>query len=349
MTESREGSPHPGRVVVVDDDAEIRRLIATLLRRAGHTVYLAPDGAAALELVRRERPDVIISDVMMPNVNGFELCRALKADRETRLIPVVLVTGSSEREHRLEGIEAGADDFLGKPIDGEELRARIHSLVRLKRFTDELDSAESVILCLGITVEARDVYTSGHCERMAAYSAAFGVHLGLPEEEIAALHRGGYLHDVGKIGVPDAVLLKPGRLTDDEFAVMKRHPVIGESLCGNVRSLRLVKPIVRHHHERLDGSGYPDGLGGDAIPRLAQIAGIIDVYDALTSDRPYRRRLPTEAAYAELRREAQAGWRSVPLVESFIALAQTDGFEVVIPQDSTGPTPLGLARFPASL
>jgi putative two-component system response regulator len=246
------------------------------------------------------------------------------------------VTGAAEREHRLKGIAVGADDFLGKPIDGVELRARVHSLVRLKRFTDDLDSAESVILCLGVTVEARDGCTSGHCERMAAYSAAFGVHLGLPEEEIAALHRGGYLHDVGKIGVPDAVLLKPGRLTDDEFAVMKRHTVIGESVCGNIRSLRLVKPIVRHHHERLDGSGYPDGLRGDAVPRLAQITGIIDVYDALTTDRPYRQRLSTEVAFAELRREAQAGWRSTRLVESFVALAQTDRFKAATPQDSTG-------------
>ena len=312
-----------GRVVVADDLDQTREAMTELLERDGHLVSSAPDGAAALELVLRERPDVVVSDVMMPNMNGFELCKAVKADGATRLIPVVLVTGAIERQHRLNGIDAGADDFLTKPVDGEELKARVRSLVRLKRFTDELDSAESVILSLGVTVEARDGYTSGHCERMAAYTAAFGVHLGLADDQVAALRRGGYLHDVGKVGIPDSILLKPGRLTDDEFAVMKRHPIIGESVCGDLRLLRPVRSIVRHHHERLDGSGYPDGLRGDAIPLLAQITGIVDVYDALTVNRPYRGRVDTATAYAELRQEAQRGWRSPQLVESFIALAQS--------------------------
>jgi putative two-component system response regulator len=312
-----------GRVVVADDLEQSRGPMTELLEHDGHVVYSAPDGEAALELVIRERPDVVVSDVMMPNMNGFELCRAVKADRATRLIPVVLVTGATERQYRLKGIDAGADDFLIKPVDGEELKARVRSLVRLKRFTDELDSAESVILSLGVTVEARDGYTSGHCERMAAYAAAFGSHLGLAGEQVAALRRGGYLHDVGKIGIPDAILMKPGPLTSDEFEVMKRHPIIGESVCGDLRLLRPVKSIVRHHHERLDGSGYPDGLRGEDVPLLAQITGIVDVYDALTVNRPYRSRVHTDAAYSELRREAQRGWRSLDLVEAFIALAQS--------------------------
>jgi putative two-component system response regulator len=312
-----------GRIVVVDDTAETRRFVETIIRRDGYTVYAAEDGAAALDLIRRECPDVVISDVLMPKINGIDLCRRLKSDRDTRLIPVILVTGSTEREYRIAGIEAGADDFLTKPVDVQELRARLGSLVRLKRFTDDLESAESVIVSLGAAVEARDGHTRGHCERMASLAAAFGTHLGLRGEEIAALHRGGFLHDVGKIGVPDAILLKPGRLSDDEFAIMKLHTVIGEAVCGELRSLRLVRPIVRSHHERLDGSGYPDGLCGDGIPLLAQIIGIVDVYDALTSDRPYRKRLPDAAAYAELRREAHAGWRNPQLVESFITLVET--------------------------
>ena len=314
-------------VAVIDDNPEIRGVIANLLKRDEYVVFTANDGAAGLELVRRERPDVIISDVMMPHLDGFELCRTLKADRATRLTPLILVTGNTERQYRLKGIEAGADDFLTKPVDAAELSARVRSLVRLKQFTDDLDSAESVILSLGATVEARDASTSGHCERMAAYAAAFGAHLGLSQEEVAALHRGGYLHDVGKVGVPDAVLLKPGRLTSDEFAIVKRHTVVGEAVCGDFRSLRLVRPIVRHHHERLDGSGYPDGLHGDRVPLLAQIVGIVDVYDALTTDRPYRQRLPVESALSELRREAQAGWRSAQLVESFITLSKTGRLE----------------------
>jgi putative two-component system response regulator len=323
------------RVVVVDDHETSRDAMAGILTRDGCVVSSAADGEAGLELVIRERPDVVVSDILMPKLDGFELCRRLKANYETRLTPVVLITGAGERDFRLRGIEVGADDFLVKPVSSEEMRARIRSLVRVKRITDELESAESVLLSLGATVEARDGYTRGHCDRLAAYSVAFGRSLGLSEEEIAALRRGGYLHDVGKIGVPDSVLLKPGRLTDDEFAAMRRHPVIGESVCGDLRSLRLVRPIVRYHHERLDGSGYPDGLHGDSIPLLAQITGIVDVYDALTTDRPYRRAMSREAAFAELRRESEAGWRSIHLVDAFLALALSGQFGALPPTART--------------
>ncbi len=238
-------------------------------------------------------------------------------------MPVVLVTGLGEREDRIAGIDAGADDFLTKPVDAQELKARVRSLVRLKRFTDDLDSAESVILSLGLTIEARDASTHGHCERMAAYATALGVHLDLPDDDIAALHRGGYLHDVGKVGVPDGILLKPTRLTPDEMAIMQRHTIIGDALCGDLRLLNKVRPIVRHHHERLDGSGYPDGLRNEAIPLLAQILGIVDVFDALTSERVYRAPMTTEAAAAELEEEARRGWRNPGLVQQFLTLQRT--------------------------
>jgi putative two-component system response regulator len=203
----------------------------------------------------------------------------------------------------------------------------VRSLVRLKRYTDDLDSAESVILSLGLTVEARDKYTFGHCRRMATYAAVFGTELHLANDEIAALQRGGYLHDVGKVGIPDAVLLKEGRLTADERASMQRHPVIGDGLCGDFRLLRAVAPIVRHHHERLDGSGYPDGLRGDAVPLLAQIMGIVDVYDAMTTTRVYRAARPPEAACAELVDEANRGWRSSQLVSEFVGLCRAGRLE----------------------
>jgi putative two-component system response regulator len=312
-----------GRILVADDVKANCDLLIGLLTRDGYSVQCAGDGAAALELIRQEPPDLVLSDVLMPVVDGFDLCRQIKADRATRLIPVVLVTSLSEREDRIEGINAGADDFLTKPVDSHELKARVRSLVRLKRFTDDLDSAESVILSLALTVEARDAYTSGHCERMAAYAAAFGVHLDLPDEDIAALHRGGYLHDVGKVGVADAVLLKPGRLTAGERAVMQRHTTIGEALCGDLRLLKPVRPIVRHHHERYDGSGYPDGLTGDQIPMLAQLLGIVDVYDALTTDRVYRSALTRDGACAELQAEAANGWHRADLVEAFLSLARS--------------------------
>jgi cyclic di-GMP phosphodiesterase len=314
-----------GSILVVDDLEPNREVLRKSLMREGYDVRTTCDGAAALEIVSLSPPDVILSDVMMPGVDGFELCRRLKADRATRLIPIVLVTALSDREHRIEGIKAGADDFLSKPVDTHELSARVQSLLRLKRFTDDLDSAESVILSLALTVEARDASTSGHCERMAKYAAAFGAFLGVSDDEVAALHRGGYLHDVGKVGVPDAVLLKPGKLTEDEFGIMKQHTTIGDALCGDLRILRPVRPIIRSHHERADGSGYPDGLCGNDIPLLAQITGVVDVFDALTTERVYRRALPVETAIAELNAEAQRGWRQPGLVQAFIEWASSDG------------------------
>ena len=310
-------------VIVVDDLDANRELVVRLLTRDGYHVRVAPDGAAALAMIHESPPDIVLSDVMMPGMNGFELCRQLKAGPATRLIPLVLITSLSDRHNRIEGISAGADDFLSKPLDAHELRARVRSLLRLKRFTDELDSAESVILSLALTVEARDRCTAGHCDRMATYASAFGAHLGLPSHQLGALYRGGFLHDVGKIGIPDAVLLKPGPLSAAERQVMQRHTTIGEALCGDLRLLRPVRPIVRHHHERCDGSGYPDGLAGDQIPLLAQVMAIVDVYDALTTHRIYREAGSPEAAFAELRLEAGRGWHRLQLVDAFIGLMES--------------------------
>ena len=312
-----------GKVVVIDDVEENLELISGVLDRDGYDVVGARDGVSGLDLVLHEQPDLVLTDVVMPGMNGFELCRRLKDDRETRLIPVVLVTGLAERADRIEGINAGADDFLTKPFDAHELKARVRSLVRLKRFTDDLDRADSVILSLGLTVEARDRYTMGHCERMARFGGAFGAHLNLSDEEIAALHRGGYLHDVGKVGIPDAILMKVGPLEPGERALMEKHPVIGEGLCGDLRLLKLVRPIVRWHHERLDGTGYPDRLRGDAIPLLAQMMGIVDVFDALTTDRVYRNRLTWDDAWDVLHEEATRGWRNPRLVDEFITLCRS--------------------------
>ena len=313
-----------GRIVVADDVEANLDLLSGLLTREGYSVHVAGDGSAALELVLNQMPDLVITDAMMPGMDGFELCRRVKANPATRLTPIIMVTSLSERGDRIKGINAGADDFLTKPFDPHELRARVRSLVSLKRYTDELDSADSVILSLGLIVEARDGTTGDHCARMAAFAAAFGTHLALPPEDIASLHRGGYLHDIGKVGVPDAILTKPGRLTPEEFEIMKQHTVIGHALCGDLRLLRPVRPIARHHHERCDGSGYPDGLTGDDIPLLAQITGIVDVYDALTSDRPYRKALTQEAALKELLEEVRRGWRRADLVEEFVAIC-SDG------------------------
>ena len=326
---AQNGTGHaPGQhaILVVDDNPGDARLVRMLLTEEGYTVDTAVNGKEALEVVTRVEPDLVLSDVMMPEMDGFELCRALKSDPATRLIPFVLITGLHDVEDKIKGIDAGADDFLPKPFNFDELTARVRSLVRLKRFTDELESAESVITSLALTIEARDRYTEGHCERLARYSTALGAELGLSQDDLSALQWGGILHDVGKIGVSDTVLQKPASLTLSEYQAMKLHTVIGERLCGELHSLRRVRPIVRYHHERLDGSGYPDGLHGDDIPMIAQIMGIVDVYDALTTRRPYRDALKAEVAFDMLLEEAGKGWRRRDLVEAFIDLCQRCGF-----------------------
>jgi putative two-component system response regulator len=311
--------PTSAVILVVDDVETNLRLLERLLVAEGHIVLTAHDGQEALDTIAQTAPDVVVMDVRMPQLDGFAACERLKAEDRTRLIPVVLMTGSAEREDRVRAIEAGADDFLTKPVDESELKARVRSLVRIKRYTDELDSAESVILSLALTVEARDPYTQGHCQRLARYAGTLGRRLGLPAEELEALHRGGYLHDVGKIATPDAILLKPGPLTPDELHVMREHPLVGDRLCGDLRVLTRVRPIVRSHHERLDGSGYPDGLVGRNVPLLAQIIAVVDVYDAMTTWRPYKGPVSVERAYEELDKESVRGWRDADLVKEFIA------------------------------
>jgi putative two-component system response regulator len=315
-----------GRVLVVDDIEANRHLVTALLTRDGYEIEAVADGKAALESVRRSLPDLILLDVMMPGPSGFDVCRTLKGDPATRLIPIVLITALQQSEDRVRGFDVGADDFISKPFNAHELRARVRSLLRIKRYTDDLDNAQSVILSLALTIEARDRYTEGHCERLARYAAMLGQRINLSAGDIAILTRGGYLHDIGKVGIPDSILLKPDRLTADEHAIMQHHVAIGDRLCGELRSLRQVRPIIRHHHERRDGTGYPDGLLGDAIPLFAQIIGIVDVFDALTTERPYKLAMTADRACEELLDEAKRGLHRVDLVEAFVSLArQADG------------------------
>jgi cyclic di-GMP phosphodiesterase len=306
------------RVLVVDDNPSTMSLMQDLLSSRGYDVVAVPDATQAEAEIVRRVPDLILSDVVMPGKSGYELCRELKSDPVTRLVPFVLITGLSEREDRVRGIEAGADDFLSKPIFPEELFARVKSLIKLKEFTDELETAESVLCTLGLSVESRDPYTEGHCERLAENASNLGRHLLLDEDDIIALRRGGYLHDLGKIAVPDEILKKGANLTAEEWIVMKRHPVTGENICRPLKSLRLVLPIIRNHHEHFDGSGYPDALKGRDIPLLARILQVVDVYDALRTARPYKPALSHEQAAITMRDEARAGcWDEEMVLEFF--------------------------------
>src|ERR1700722_16684736 len=261
----------PARILVVDDQPSIAGLMSQLLTMRGYEVVTAADAQQAQAEVRRQPPDLILSDVRMPGKSGYDFCRELKSDPATRLIPFVLITGLTDSSDKVRGIEAGADDFLNKPVLAEELTARVKSLLRMKEFTDELETVDSVLCTLGLIVEGRDPYTEGHCERMALGAADLGRHLGLDEDSIVALRRGGFLHDLGKIAVPDEILKKGGDLSPQEWEIMKLHPATGEIICKPLKSLRLVLPIIRHHHEHIDGSGYPDGLSGGEIPLLPRI------------------------------------------------------------------------------
>ena len=308
------------RVLVVDDNANTMSLMQDLLASRGYEVVAVPDVLHAEAEIAKHAPDLVLSDVVMPGKSGYEFCRELKENPATRLIPFVLITGLTERDDRVRGIEAGADDFLNKPIYPEELFARVKSLLKLKEFTDELETAESVLCTLGLSVESRDPYTEGHCERLAENASNLGRHLHLDGDEIIALRRGGYLHDLGKIAVPDEILKKGANLTPAEWQVMKRHPLTGENICRPLRSLRLVLPIIRSHHEHFNGSGYPDALQGHDIPLLARILQVVDVYDALRTARPYKPALSHEQAAITMRDEARSGLWDEELVVQFFSM-----------------------------
>lgn len=313
------------RILIVDDEPAIREGLERLLQRRGYQTRTTCDGSSALLECFAFRPDLILLDVMMPGRDGFDICREIKSNADTRLIPVVLITGLSEKSDRIRGIETGADDFLSKPIDVSELDARVRSLLRLKAFTDELEHAESVLFTLALSIESRDPYTHGHCTRLAEFSSRLGERIGLCADDIVALRRAGVVHDVGKVVVPDAVLLKPGPLTPDERTIIKQHTEVGEHICAPLKSFRAVLPIIRHHHERWDGSGYPDGLSGEAIPLLARVLQIADVFDALTTTRPYRGALTQQEAWSILQEEVRRGWWDGDIVREFHNMISTEG------------------------
>lgn len=316
----------PAKILVVDDYPANRMTAMALLSLEGYEVFEAESGAIALEKVIKIQPDLILLDVMMPEMDGFEVCEQLKQDEQTRLIPVIFITALNDKQSRIRGIEAGGDDFLTKPFDRPELSARVKSLVRQKRLNEDLDHTEQVLFSIARAVESRDPNTGDHCERLVSWGENFGQFLKLSRPQMRNLQWGGYLHDIGKVGIPDAVMLKQGKLTLEEWEIMKQHVIIGEKICQPLRTMRGVIPIIRHHHERWDGTGYPYGLVEDEIPYLAQVFQMIDIYDALTSERPYKRAFTPEEALEILAQERDLGWRSPKLVEQFTKFIRTSNF-----------------------
>ncbi len=297
-----------GRILVVDDEPLNLKLMTAVLAPLGYTVITADSGQAALSLLAGEEIDLVMLDVMMPGMDGFEVCRHIKRQETLRMIPVVLVTALEDVAHRIKGIEAGADDFLTKPPNRMELIARTRSLLNVRRLNRNMTSIENVLFSLAGVVEAKDRYTRGHVRRVSELAISVGRRMQLPETDIEALRIGGALHDIGKIGVPKAVLNKPGALNDVEWNAIRKHPEDGYNICLPLKqNLRQALDVVRHHHEKLDGSGYPDGLKGDAISLLARIMAVVDIYDALTTDRAYRKAMPREKALGILWQEVDHG------------------------------------------
>jgi putative two-component system response regulator len=296
------------RILIVDDDDRNLKLIGSMLRLQAYDVIKASNGEEALSALRQADFDLILSDVMMPCMDGFELCRRIKQDSSMRMTPVIMLTALDDVESKVKAIESGADDFMNKPPNKMELFARIKSLVNLKRIHSKMASIHNVIFSLANTVEAKDGYTQGHIERVSNLSVCLGRRIGLVESEIEALKLGGVLHDIGKIAVPDQILNKAGPLSPDEWEIMKKHTDIGFKICLPLKdNLGMALSVVRHHHEKLDGSGYPDSLIGEQISMVARIMAVVDIYDALTTDRPYRKGMTKTEAVKILEEESQRG------------------------------------------
>ena len=315
------------RVLVVDDEAPNRLLVRRILEPLNYDVTEAADGQAALALMELQLPDIVLLDLNMPRMDGHAVVQILKSNPRTRLIPIVMLTSADQFLDRIRAVEYGVDDYLAKPFNPVELTARVKSLVSLKQFTDELEHASKVIEGIAVVVESRDRYTGNHCKRLGAYAVRVGRLLGVGDEDRRILQLGGVLHDLGKIAVSDTILNKPGRLTPEEYEIMKSHAAVGSELLRNLRTLERVIPLVRHHHEKLDGSGYPDRIGGKELSLLVRITSVVDVFDALHSKRPYKEGMPVDQCFSILREESQKGWWDIDVVEALQKTLTQGGIE----------------------
>lgn len=314
---------HDGKLLVVDDDPRIREVLGKLLRVAGYSVEEASSAEEALESLSRDPPDLVLLDIQLPGRSGHAVLLEIRANPRTRLTPVIMLTGAATGPDKIKAFHAGVTDYVSKPFVTEELMARVNSLVRLKLFTDLLEDAENVIVALARAIDARDPYTANHSARVSFYAGLLGERIGLKGSELGAVKRGGLFHDLGKIAIRDSVLLKPGRLTPEEYAEIKRHPLEGRKLIQHLKTLRFAVEVVHHHHERIDGSGYPDGLEGEAIPLVARVTTIADIFDALTTARVYRGALSREEALRIMEEETRKGWWDGRLLGEFRRALET--------------------------
>ncbi len=322
----------PRKILIADDSRPDAEILAQLLRDHGYSSIIANNGIDAIETAIKELPDLVLLDVDMPGENGYEVARQLKSFRATRFVPIIMLTALSELGAKLEGLEAGVDDFITKPYRSVELLTRIRSLLRVKALNDQLDDAENIIFTLARIIEAKDSYTLGHADRVSRFAVSLGKKLNRSKEELDILDKGGVLHDIGKLAIPDTILLKPGALTRSEFDIMKTHPVIGCTICERLRSAKDSLPLIRHHHEKLNGEGYPEGLKGEQIPLLVRIVNIVDIYDALTTRRSYKDAWDIEKTFSTMYEEVKRGWWDGDVLRAWEKFVMSEEFESVLPK-----------------
>ena len=322
-------------VLVVDDDATSQRELRTYLEAAGHRVISAHDGAAAFRELSAQPVDLVLCETTLSDMDGFEVCRAIKQAPATADIPVVMLVAAADDLLRQRAEDAGADDVAVKSTDGTSLPTLVRAQLRIARLRMQLAELEGVVVTLARAVEDRDHSSAGLSEKVAHWAMQLGNALGLKDDQLTYLYKAALLHDVGTLSIPVGVLAKQGRLDPGEFSQVKRHPLVGEEILGALPRAEHLLPAVRHHHERMDGAGYPDGLGGDNIPLFARIIAIADAYVAMTSDRPYRRRRSREDAIHTLRQGAGQQWDAA-LVERFLRLVEDTGAETLPEARSAG-------------
>lgn len=312
------------RILIVDDNKVNIELLKAQLKPYNYNIDTALDGEEALAKIAKAPPDMVLLDLMMPKISGYEVCKWIKNNKSTQLIPVIVITALQELDDKLKAIELGADDFLVKPFNKLELITRIKSLLRVKELHDDLDTSENILYSLVEALEAKDIYTRGHSERVAKYSVEIAKRMGLSPREIELIRRGGLLHDIGKIGVREDILLKPSRLTEEEMEHVRSHPRRGFEICQPLKSLEEVLSCIRSHHERYDGSGYPDGLSKDKIPLFGMILAVADSFDAMTTDRPYRQALSFDTAKKILEDEKDSGQWNPQIVRIFLEILKNE-------------------------
>ena len=260
----------PARILVADNSKTIRELLKSLLTAEGHEVVLAKDGEEAINLFDPTTFDLVLLDVMMPKKDGFAVLEYIREELKLTLFPVIIITSRDETSNIIRAFDLGATDYVTKPFVQSELLSRVEARIRKKRFLDQLDDAETVLFALARLIEAKDSHTGDHCDRLAHMAIYFGKSLKLPLADLQALWKGSILHDIGKVTVPDRILLKPSQLNEDEWKIMRKHTLAGKKICEPLVSLKKAVDIIASHHERWDGSGYPQGLKGDEIPLLAR-------------------------------------------------------------------------------